>query len=82
MQIGDIVGFVNAKSSLAAKFCYDYNIKAVVKRIDYGLVVVDAGLGYEIFVDRCDLELKVNCVPGLCGRSDLLNLIPQPCDDI
>jgi hypothetical protein len=53
--------------SIAGKFCYERNITGTIVGIENGRVIVNCGIGYNLFVNTSDLQLvaKVSEIPTL-----------------
>ena len=52
-----VVKFNSNATSLAAKFCHDYELLGVVVGIEQSRYVVDAGIGYNIYAPCDELEI-------------------------
>lgn len=83
LHVDDIVVFNNPDSSLAASFCYYNKVAARIVGFDGDdIVVVDAGLGYDIYTKKNNVNVDLSLMPGLDGKEDIHHLIPQRCDDL
>jgi hypothetical protein len=63
----DIVRIMDTVRSTAGKFCYEHNITGTIVGRENGRVVVNCGIGYNLFVNISDLQLvaKVSEIPTL-----------------
>lgn len=76
IKIDDVVRFNSNATSLAAKFCHEHDLAGRIVGIEQSRYVVDAGIGYNIYVPRVELEICQSCVIEPVPDF-ILKLVPQ-----
>ena len=76
IKIGYTVKFNENVTSLAAKFCYDYELVGIVVGIEQSRYVIDAGIGYNIYAPYGELEIVGQEPVSIRVPESILRLAP------